>query len=260
MPSINKNPNINILKEPRGFIKLIEIAIAIFAFSTTVGYRGHFEFFIKCENKTTNSTVQVHTSADFSYSYDEITYYFQDKASQPACSNLLSKNPDVRPLNYKSESEYFVFVGVTCFLYAIAATLYYMFIENQDQDAASTDIGICNFVIVDFFITVVYVIFWFTASIAWAAGLDGLKGATSSGKTSLQYPVCKTFDCSPKTGATYGALNVSVLLGFLNFLVWCFNIWFLFKETPWHSPRSSSNVPGNDPDIVTQETPPASSI
>ncbi|XP_031566347.1 synaptophysin-like [Actinia tenebrosa] len=255
MPSFNKNPNINILKEPRGFIKIIEVAIAIFAFSTTVGYHGHFDFSISC-----NKTVAVHTGADFSYSFNEISYYFSDNIKLPVCKNVSSLDVRTLPLNYKSESEYFVFVGVTCFLYAIGATLYYMFVENQDHDAASTDIGICNFVIVDFVITVVYVIFWFTASIAWAAGLDGLKDATSSGKTSLQYPACRSYNCNPSTGSTYGALNVSVVLGFLNFLVWCFNIWFLFKETPWHSPRNPTNIPGNDPDAVTQETPPASSI
>lgn len=27
------------------------------------------------------------------------------------------------------------------------------------------------------------------------------------------------------------------ILGFLNLFVWLGNLWFLFKETPWHSPR-----------------------
>ncbi|KAK3736201.1 hypothetical protein QZH41_011888, partial [Actinostola sp. cb2023] len=218
-------------------------AIAVFAFSTTVGYHGHFEFNINC-----NGSAQV-IKTDFSYSFDTATYYYH-------CNKTVGK--DHVPLGYTSESEYFVFVGVTCFLYVVVVSLYYIFFDNQVRDAASTDIGVCNFVIVDFIVTVVYVIFWFTCSIAWAAGLDGLKDQTSTNIAASKYRMCKAYgaNCTPGMEATYGSLNVSVLLGFLNFLIWCFNIWFLFKETPWHSPRGAV-PPTGDTDAIKQETPPS---
>ena len=62
----------------------------------------------------------------------------------------------------------------------------------------------------DFVITVVYVIFWFTSSIAWAAGLSGLKKATAVGVNTFK-ACTNANDCAPVTPATYGALNVSVV-------------------------------------------------
>ena len=52
------------------------------------------------------------------------------------------------------------------------------------------------------------------------------------------------------------------VFGFLNFFVWGGNLWFLFKETPWHSPRSGTrggneSVPQEPP---IQDIPPASAI
>ena len=51
------------------------------------------------------------------------------------------------------------------------------------------------------------------------------------------------------------------VFGFLNFFVWGGNLWFLFKETPWHSPKRSgvkgAEIPQEAPH---QDTPPASSI
>ncbi|EDO44392.1 predicted protein [Nematostella vectensis] len=257
MPTLNSKPNFNIFKEPRGFIKVIELFIAIFAFATTVGYRGNYGYNALCTDKT-NKTVTQHVSVDFSYTFDEARVY----VDQPNGFKCVNVSQYTQPLNYKSESEYFVFVGTTCFLYAIGAALYYTFFEDQVKDSTSTDIGICSLPVVDFAVSVLYVIFWFTASIAWAAGLSGLKNATQVGVNVALSTNCRTPNvCNNLTGATFAALNVSVLLGFLNCVVWAFNLWFLFKETPWHSPRRAANsMAGPDAEAVTQETPPASAI
>lgn len=68
----------------------------------------------------------------------------------------------------------------------------------------------------DFLVTVVLVIFWFTSSIAWAAGLSGLKKATNQDSVFNNYAAC-TADykaitkCDAFEGATYGSATVSVV-------------------------------------------------
>ena len=40
-----------------------------------------------------------------------------------------------------------------------------------------------------------------------------------------------------KVGAIINLLFIFQILGFLNLFVWLGNLWFLFKETPWHNPQ-----------------------
>ncbi|XP_077779166.1 synaptoporin-like [Podarcis muralis] len=41
--------------------------------------------------------------------------------------------------------------------------------------------------------------------------------------------------CMPVRSPVMSSLNTSVVFGFLNFILWAGNIWFVFKETGWHS-------------------------
>lgn len=255
---MNKKPNIDILKEPKGFIKGIELIIAIFAFATVAGFIGHFEFTVRCNGGSVSSR---EVKGDFFYPFNEIKLYVSDNL----CENETTTQANEKNLkiNYKSESEYFVFTGVVSMLFVIAAVVYYVFFEDRAKEATSTDIGYCSFPVVDFIFTIVLVIFWFTSSIAWASGLSGLKDATNVDSIYKGYPTCSRASCHTFSGATYGAATVAVVFGFLNFFVWGGNLWFLFKETPWHSPRSSGSkgagesVPQEPP---RQDIPPASAI
>lgn len=266
---MNVKPNIEILKEPKGFIKGIELIITIFAFATAAGFIGRFAFTVQCLVKPTDKAVQsrpVH--GDFNYPFGGVTikaYVSEDKL----CKNETKVVAEefTADVNYKSDAQYFVFTGVVSMLFVLVATAYYVFFEDRAKDATSPDVGLFSFPVVDFLVTVVLVIFWFTSSIAWAAGLSGLKKATNQDSVFNNYAAC-TADykaitkCDAFEGATYGSATVSVVFGFLNFFVWGGNLWFLFKETPWHSPRSSGvkggPVPSQEPPI--QDTPSASAI
>lgn len=239
---MNKKPNIEILKEPKGFIKGIELIITIFAFATVAGFIGHVEFFLDCK-ETPPQKRKV--SVDFYYPFSEMETYLSGETS---CNDT---RPGKSPLNlnYRSEAEYIVFTGVVSMLFIIVALVYYIFFEDRAKEATSTDVGYFSFPVVDFVFTVVLVIFWFTSSIAWAAGLSGLKDATGETELFKNFKPC-TQGCSSFNGATYGSATVAVVFGFLNFFVWGGNLWFLFKETPWHSPRS-----GQSGESVPQEPP-----
>lgn len=242
---MNMKPNIEILKEPKGFIKGIELVITIFAFATVAGFIGHAEFKLNCLGISDTRRVSV----DFYYPFSEMKVYVSDYKA--VCKNDTKIKPYTMELKYKSEAEYIVFTGVVSMLFVIVALVYYTFFEDRAKEATSTDVGYFSFPVVDFVFTVVLVIFWFTSSIAWAAALSGLKDATSETTLFDTVALCKVQGCQSFNGARYGSATVAVVFGFLNFFVWGGNLWFLFKETPWHSPRTS----GKGAESVPQEPP-----
>lgn len=250
---LNEKPNIEILKEPKGFIKGIELIITIFAFSLVAGFIGRFAFDVKCKGNP--ASFNVH--GDFPYPFDDVKIY----ATSPNCQNMSTKelNSLSEKVDYQSDAQYFVFTGVTSMLFVLVATGYYVFFEDRARDATSTDVGLLSFPVVDFVFTILLVVFWFTSSIAWAAAVSGLRNATNQESVFKNYVACTTNPCESFEGASYGAPVVAVLLGFLNVFVWGGNLWFLFKETPWHSPRSSGvkggEIPQQDP--PHQDTPSA---
>ncbi|TNN31140.1 Synaptoporin [Liparis tanakae] len=58
----------------------------------------------------------------------------------------------------------------------------------------------------DFVVTVVFSFLWLVSSSAWAKALSDVKTAS----------------------------DPEEVFGFLNFVLWAGNIWFVFKETGWH--------------------------
>lgn len=255
---MNKKPNIAIFKEPKGLIKVIELGITIFAFATVAGFIGRFTFKVNCLVGRTMRPVE----GVFYYPFNYLNVYAAQPCENETRDDLEKFTPQI---DYRSEAEYFVFTGVTSMLFVLVAAGYYVFFEDRAKDATSTDVGLFSFPVVDFVFTIVLVIFWFTSSIAWAAGFSGLKEATSQENVFKGYPACTDQSnitlCEPNTfqGAVYGAPLIAVILGFLNFFVWGGNLWFLFKETPWHSPRSSGMKAGEIPqqEPPHQEIPPS---
>lgn len=45
----------------------------------------------------------------------------------------------------------------------------------------------------------------------------------------VEGPVCTT-----QSDPNYSPLNASVAFAFLSFIVWVGNVWFVYKETPYH--------------------------
>uniref|UniRef100_A0ACB8EGW4 Uncharacterized protein n=2 Tax=Sphaerodactylus townsendi TaxID=933632 RepID=A0ACB8EGW4_9SAUR len=78
---------------------------------------------------------------------------------------------------------------------------------------------------------------WLVGSSAWAKGLSDVKVATDPDEVLLLVSACKQQynKCMPVRSPVMSSLNTSVVFGFLNFILWAGNIWFVFKETGWHS-------------------------
>ncbi|XP_052778469.1 synaptoporin-like [Mya arenaria] len=95
----------------------------------------------------------------------------------------------------------------------------------------------------DFIISGVIVALWLIGSSAWAQGVTDLKYYTNleeSGYFTHIKSVCSNGNtCVQTRNANFASLNVSIIFGFLNMVVWAGNMWFLFKETPWHKVNQS---------------------
>ena len=124
------------------FLFFIQI-IAIFAFATVAGFIGHFEFTVRCNGGSVSSR---EVKGDFFYPFNEIKLYVSDKLCENETTTKAKENN--LKINYKSESEYFVFTGVVSMLFVIAAVVYYVFFEDRAKEATSTDIGYCSFPVV----------------------------------------------------------------------------------------------------------------
>jgi len=212
------SPNWAAFKEPKAFIKLLQIILAILAFALTSGFASSSLFTAKCNNTLSNVEIKY----NYPFNIDEIN------SKLPICG----KTDNLVFGHYSSQSQFYVFVGVIAMLYCLGAIILYVFYS----DAAYQDDRIPK---IDFIITLVVAILWFIASVAWADGVSKLKQYTSVNFIINDIVYCKTPNvCTMVKEGTYGSLNASLIAGFSNVALWAANLWFLFKETIWYERRN----------------------
>lgn len=95
-----------------------------------------------------------------------------------------------------------------------------------------------NIELQDFMLTTILAIFWLSGSAAWSNGASALKAVTDA--TVLQNS-CPGFTI---WASGFSRLNISLLLGYLNFFLWASDLWFLYKETYWFKERQVENGDG----------------
>ncbi|XP_029429284.1 synaptophysin-like protein 2 [Rhinatrema bivittatum] len=213
------------LEEPLGFIKVLEWLFAIFAFGSCGSYSGETAATVKCTIDKNMTAVSV----EFGYPFR----LYEQRYEMPLC-----EGSDKRILHlsgdFSSSAEFFVTMGVFAFLYTMAALVVYLcfhslYIKNK------------KWPIVDFCVTGAFTFLWLVAASAWGKGLTDVKTATHPSSLIAAMPVCQLQKAVCNVGATpsLGLANISVLFGFLNFLLWAGNCWFVFKETAWHTQTPS---------------------
>lgn len=240
------NFSIEPLKEPKGFIKVIQWILAIFAFATTTSVDTFLEVTARgCTDPNNAITERV----DIAYPFDIQKSYF----TTPLCNR--TSTTEVNKVNLlegsRSSAEFYVFFGVMVFLYCIAALVVYLFFEELYRRSNV-------WAIVDFVVSAVITLLWLISSSAWAQGLVNLKFYTDLNKCGLfsRIETCSKENCIQTEFPNFGSLNASVIFGFLNMLVWAGNLWFLYKETPWFksrsegTPQGTGGLPEGDPQRI----------
>ncbi|XP_015202717.1 synaptoporin isoform X2 [Lepisosteus oculatus] len=211
-----------IAKEPLGFMRALEWLFAIFAFATCGGYSGQLQVSVDCVNKT-DSNLSI--GIEFAYPFRLHQVYFD----APLCEGKRRERLFLIG-DYSSSAEFFVTIAVFAFLYSLLATVVYIFFQNKYRENNRGPL-------IDFIVTVVFSFMWLVSSSAWAKGLSDVKVATDPNEVLLLMSACKVQanKCLSVRGPVWSSLNTSVVFGFLNFILWAGNIWFVFKETGWHS-------------------------
>ncbi|KAL3852777.1 hypothetical protein ACJMK2_016408 [Sinanodonta woodiana] len=227
--------NVAVFKEPRGFIKPIQWILSIFAFATTVGVHTDLVFNMKFEyfdNATNQSFGHVARKIEYPFNLEALDSWII-KCNTSSVITTLSFS---LLQGSKSSAEFFVFVGVIVFLYCLAALVVYIFLDNVYRRSNT-------FPIADFIVSAVIVLLWLISSSAWAQGVSDVKYYTDlerCGVFNKMRTACAGSISSfqETVSPNFASLNVSVIFGFLNMLVWGGNLWFLWKETPWSKMQS----------------------
>lgn len=207
--------NTSAFQEPRGVMRVLQFIFAICAFATTSGYSNTLTLLF-CDSKTTQ----------------ELTYDYPFRLShiskELSCEIEANNTASARFLLYgdfSSDSQFFVATGVLSFLYCIGICVVYALYDNLYQSNPHVPMA-------DFILTVLLAVFWLSGSAAWSNGIAGLKSITDPSML-LYSDACKILKCVHVYSGSFSTLNVSAILGFLNFFLWASDLWFLYKETPW---------------------------
>lgn len=215
------------LKEPLGFIRVLEWVFTIFAFATTGGYSGTTHLTVKCPGAEDKDVTAV-----FGYPFRLGAHPYV----VPLCDGI-KPNETFLQGDFSSSAEFYVCVGVFGFLYCTATLILYLGYQHVYRQTARGPI-------VDLVVTAAFAFLWLVSSSAWGKGLTDVKWATNP--THLVEKCSPT--CHPGEFPSMGRLNASVIFGFLNLILWAGNCWFIYKETPFHKdpnppPSTEEGVP-----------------
>uniref|UniRef100_A0A673XMJ5 Synaptoporin b n=1 Tax=Salmo trutta TaxID=8032 RepID=A0A673XMJ5_SALTR len=195
---------------------------AVCAFATCGGYSGHLRVRVECLDKS-----QSNLSITINFAYP---FRLQQVHSSPRC---VSGNRQGDHLHGRRTTppqlSSLLTVAVVAFLYSLLATVVYIYYQNKYREGNRGPL-------VDFVVTVLFAFMWLVSSCAWAKALSDVKSATDPTQVLLLISACRrpANRCSASHHPVWSELNTSVAFGFVNFILWAGNIWFVFKETGWY--------------------------
>jgi len=228
------NAKTDVLKEPRGFIKIIQFFFSILAFACLVDWRGHLSFELTC--KSNNTKVKVDHTFQYPFAMDAV------EESLPLCQARKTGKKDFE-LNAVSSSQFFVFIGVVSFFASIIIAIGYVLCEEVYLSTPRYAWG-------DIVIHGALSFLWFVSSCAYAAHIWKIKKYSSFAWASSPtgFKECNqalaTKECKVLTDPTFANLDIAALCGFVNVFLWGANIWFLYKETRPGVVDGGADMPG----------------
>ncbi|XP_076331337.1 synaptophysin-like protein 1 [Tachypleus tridentatus] len=215
-----ENMNLEILKEPLGFLRVIQLIMSIFAFATTAGFSTYTSFKINC---SAGKISEVIFSFGYPFKLNHIPIKVVKCDDKTVVENL--------PWDFSSSAEFFVAVGVLTFLFTLLALGIY--ILSVSFYTSNQMVPVC-----DLASSLLLTILWLSAASAWAHEVGNVKFYATPDNFFYQITECRKLPCVETYGGNYASLNVSLIFGFGNFLLWAASLWFVFKETKFHQETS----------------------
>uniref|UniRef100_A0A8C5R681 MARVEL domain-containing protein n=1 Tax=Leptobrachium leishanense TaxID=445787 RepID=A0A8C5R681_9ANUR len=187
--------NLSPLKEPLGFIKVLEWVIkclfGFYSFST-----AHMTWVIRL----------------LSIFYDQVANLFilfrlPSATFEEIDDNLCGGKWEELHLtgDYSSPAQFYVTVAVFAFLYCIGALVLYLGFKQLYQTNSKLPLIVST----DFILTVIFTFLWLVSSSAWAKGLTDVKTATDPVNSAVNCLI--PFKCVGGIGPHLKSLNISVV-------------------------------------------------
>uniref|UniRef100_A0A8D2P6C5 Synaptophysin like 1 n=1 Tax=Zosterops lateralis melanops TaxID=1220523 RepID=A0A8D2P6C5_ZOSLA len=212
----------SVVLEPLGFVKVLEWLFAVFAFATCGGFQGETALLISCEG-VVNKTI----TAAFAYPFRLNTVVF----SAPDPKSCGGTWTDVYLMgDFSSSAQFFVTLAALVFLYCVTALVVYVgyYHVYQENNKFPLTREIVTFVLTAFL--------WLLSTFVWAKALADIKVSTGAsiipGIESCKAPGTT---CHFLSVTSMGVLNVSVVFGLLNVVLWAGNVWLIYKDTNLHN-------------------------
>lgn len=233
--------NFRVLLEPKGFLRIIVLIVALLAFSITAGFSsGSQSNSLGCLGNVniTNSTPTNFTSyITFGYPYSSGNYRINTEPAENI-SDISRCGGGFRNLPLSSSAQFFVAMGVLTMIYVIGALLVYMLFITPDLFMAKW------LVIGDFFLTVIIGLLYLIACIAWSAGAAQLNAYLTDRleQYGLDCLYCLTSQPLGVSRATsiqsFAQPAISLIFGYLASFIWLSSAWFVYKDTVWHKDKT----------------------
>lgn len=229
LDNLQQNMNTRVVfKEPRGMIRWIQLFFAIIAFSTVVDFYTSVGINITCPLAPNTTVAEIrHPILNITYPFD-----FSQQQVNNGCPNTNITYTHVASLN--GSPQFFVMTGVLSLMYASASIVVYLCFSSTYDSLPVMPVA-------DLIITAILCLFWFIASSSFSSGVSLLKSTVTY--NALQQTLCPgTFttggaSCVQAEEPAWKSLNVGLVSGFTSFFLWGAGLWFVYKETHFHTPR-----------------------
>lgn len=252
-------------------IRWLQLFFAIVAFSTVVDFYTTVGVNITCPNlipttTTTTTTTTTPATPPPGAPTAPTSTSTTTPAPAPAVSNPTALTASVEPklvvmypFNFKDQivvntcpginntynhvsslsgsPQFFVMTGVLSLIYASISLLGYLLFSSTYESIPVLPVA-------DLIITAILALFWFIASSSFSSGVSLLKSTATYDNLKqalcpIQFLNLAGAVCLPSSTdlPSWRALNVGLVSGFTSFFLWVAGLWFVYKETHFHTPR-----------------------
>lgn len=221
-------------------VRWLQLLFGLIALLTVVDFETHLAFNVECINNNVTTT-NANITLDVSYPFD-----FSQQVLESPCS----KTQYIHRNSLTSSPQFFVMSGSLSIIFTIATLVLYLLFSSLYHSMPLLPV-------IDLTLTGLLALFWLISSITFGFGVYLMKNTVSYEVVSqslcqnITLPLNTTVpanntivinsievqcQASPDD-VSWKSLDVALISGFASFFLWTTGLWFVFKETHFHTPR-----------------------